>query len=481
MTEVPKIVYDRLRAALPEQAHPDADLLAAFAEQALSATERDGVLEHLALCGDCREVVALALPAADMVPPQTAPQTADEDRVRTDVRTAVSRAGAPALHKLSFAWPTLRWAALAAGVVVAAAVLLVHPGKLNQATLPSVNPQVATTAPPASGPQTASSSVASSVPSSPIASSPTDQSAVMAKTDEAQPKSELRLSKKLKAGQVVTPSPHAESGILLADNKKDSGQADKLSAAPSASARAFDYDAPTRQKATETVEVSGAAAAVTTEPSAENVLLARNDAPRNDAPAIEKAKPAPQQKEVDEEQKTPAAAVPGPARLQARNVMSAAKLASPASQSLAPHVTWAITAGVLQRSLDSGQSWQDALHADHPLLCYASHDEDVWTGGQAGTLFHSANSGVTWVQVQPSIKARQLGSDITRIEVGSSVRNDERAAMGVTYAVWRKFYFPPVTTKSGAAPTAEKPGIRSDPPASDDLPCGFLPYRRGMR
>jgi hypothetical protein len=416
MTEVPKIVYDRLRAALPgraapEQAHPDADLLTAFAEQALSATERGGVLDHLALCGDCREVVAVALPAADMVPPRTAPQTADEDRVRT----TVGQAGAPALHRLSFAWPTLRWAALAAGVAVAAAVLLVHPGKLNQATLPSVNPQVATTAQPASAPQTGSSSAASSVPSSQIASPSADQSAVRAKTNEAPAKSELRLSKKLAAGQVVPP-PHAESGMLLAGNKKDSGQADKLSAAPSAEARAFGYDAPTRQRATETVEVTGAAAAVTAESSTENVLMARND-----APAIEKAKPAPQEMEVNEEHKTPAAAVPGPARLQARNMTSAARLASTANQSLAPHVTWAIKAGVLQRSSDSGQSWQDALHADHPLLCYASHDEDVWTGGQAGALFHSANSGVTWVQVQPSIKARQLGSDITRIEV----RNDE--------------------------------------------------------
>src|SRR5216684_7709863 len=113
MTEVPKIVYDRLRTALPEPAHPDADLLAAFAELALSTTERDGVLKHLALCGDCRDVVALALPAADITPPRTA----DED----SVRTILSRAGAPAPYKLSFAWPTLRWAALAAGVVVAAA------------------------------------------------------------------------------------------------------------------------------------------------------------------------------------------------------------------------------------------------------------------------------------------------------------------------------------------------------------------------
>ena len=411
MTEVPKIVYDRLRAALPERTHPDADLLSAFAEQALSATEREGVLQHLALCGDCRDVIALALPAADMAPPQAAPQTADED----GVWTTVSRAGAPAPHKLSFAWPTLRWAALAAGVVVVAAVLLVHPGKLNQATLPSVNPQVATTAPPASGSQIA----LSLAPSSPIASPPADQFAVWAETNEPRRKSELRLSKKLKAGQVVTPSPQTESGMLLADNKKDSRQADKLSAAPSAGVRGLDYDARTSQGATETVEVAGAATAATTEPSAENALMARND-----APAIEKAKPALQEMEVNEEQKAQAAAVPGPAKSLAMNVTSAAKLASTANQSLAPHVTWAINGGVLQRSLDSGQSWQDALHADHPLLCYASHDADVWTGGHAGTLFHSANSGVTWVQVQPSIKARQLSSDITHIELRNNQLRD---------------------------------------------------------
>src|SRR5437879_5606249 len=412
MTEVPKIVYDRLGAALPEQAHPDADLLAAFAEQALSATERDGVLQHLALCGDCRDVVALALPAADLV---AAPIASETD----GLQTTASRSRGP--HKRGFAWPTLRWAALAAGAVVATTVLLVHPGKLNQAT-PSAHQQITPSAPAASGPQIASSSV----PSSQIATSPNNQYAVLAK-DEAGPKSELRLSKKLKAGQAVKP-PQAESDMLLADNKKDSGLAGKLSAAPSDRARVLDYDARSSRAATETVEVSGAAAAATTEPSAESVLMARNETPRNDTPAIEKAKPALQEMETmetNEQLKTEPSVVPGPARAQTRNVMSAAKLASPASPTLARNVTWAIKAGVLQRSLDSGQSWQDALHADHPLLCYASHDEDVWTGGQAGILFHSANGGITWVQVQPSVKTRQLSSDITHIEVRSNDLRDE--------------------------------------------------------
>jgi len=44
--------------------HPDAEMLSAFAEQALGERERDEVLEHLAVCGRCRQVVALAREAA---------------------------------------------------------------------------------------------------------------------------------------------------------------------------------------------------------------------------------------------------------------------------------------------------------------------------------------------------------------------------------------------------------------------------------
>jgi hypothetical protein len=49
--------------------HPGAESLSAFAEQALGERERDGVLAHLAVCGRCRQVVALAREAADPVAP----------------------------------------------------------------------------------------------------------------------------------------------------------------------------------------------------------------------------------------------------------------------------------------------------------------------------------------------------------------------------------------------------------------------------
>ena len=392
MTEVPKIVHDRLRTALPKQAwngesHPDADLLTAFAEQALSAAEREGVLEHLARCGDCRELIALALPAVETA---TAPTVAEAER-----------AGAPTPRKLSFAWPHLRWAALAAGVVVAAAVLLMHPGKLNPPT-PALNSQVATNAQPIPGPQ-----IASAPPPSPAM----DQSVVSARADAAPPKSELRLSKKLKAGEVATPSSPAESGMQLAENKitgikQESKEADKLSAPSSAGARALNYDAPAVPGANETVEVAAESPAVQAEVSSDVAQNAR---------AVVKAKPAPQA-ETSQPQNAFSTS-PGEAPLQGRNVVSMAKLAAPSSPARARNVTWTIAAGVLQQSLDNGQSWQPALHTDHSLLCYASHDQDVWTGGQAGTLFHSADSGVTWLQVKPSIKAQPLASDVTHIDL----------------------------------------------------------------
>ena len=45
--------------------HPDAESLSAFSEQALGKRERAEVLAHLAVCGRCRQVVALAREAAD--------------------------------------------------------------------------------------------------------------------------------------------------------------------------------------------------------------------------------------------------------------------------------------------------------------------------------------------------------------------------------------------------------------------------------
>ena len=160
MTEVPKIVYDRLRAARPQgglKAHPDANLLTAFAEQALSAQERGGVLEHLALCEDCREVVACTLDDAGMEAVLIAPGT-ESFQQELPLPKKSQRSW---LHSPKLAWPTLSWAALTAGVALAAAVLLLHPGKPNPASPTSATQQASTATPSMANPAMASSQVTS--------------------------------------------------------------------------------------------------------------------------------------------------------------------------------------------------------------------------------------------------------------------------------------------------------------------------------
>jgi hypothetical protein len=398
MTEVPKIVYDRLRAtqknrvlpdaALPDSEHPDANLLTAFAERTLSADERDATLEHLALCKDCREVIALTLPVTEIANAPIAAETevdlATPALAKTE-KSWLTLSNWPKSNWPKLAWPNLRWAALAAGVVVVASLLLMHPGRLNQAMLPSANQQVATPVPPVSGAQIASSSV----PPSPTIL-PMQPFAIPPKTDEAQLNPKTHLAKK-------SSPPTPEAGRRITSHQP----------VPSS-------EAP---------EVAATGAPVTAEPPAEATLMAQAE-----APAIEKAKPPLQDTEApaieaNDQQKPKTALAP---RLPAANAMSVAKLAGNSSRPLAQHgVAWTISDGVLRRSLDSGQSWQDALHPNHPLLCYATHGDDIWTAGQAGTLFHSADGGLTWVQVQPSTKGKQLSSDVTNIELrGTALQGD---------------------------------------------------------
>src|SRR5215831_3033075 len=103
MEKVPQIVSERLRTASSEVGHPDADVLAAFSEHSLRKSERDAVVEHLARCGECRDIVALALPASE--------------GLQQTVRPANSE---------WLTWPVLRWGFVAAGVVAIASFGIVQ-------------------------------------------------------------------------------------------------------------------------------------------------------------------------------------------------------------------------------------------------------------------------------------------------------------------------------------------------------------------
>jgi hypothetical protein len=386
MADVPKIVHDRLRLASREQSesrlgHPDADLLTAFAEQALAVAERDGILAHLALCTDCREVVALALPEAAV---EAVPVSVEIE----NVGTSISRAGKPAPPKLRFAWPSLRWAALAAGVAVVAGVFLTHPA--NQK--PSMIAQMV-------APQT--------VPASTVTTVPVVESKLSAKAD----------------------SPKVDAAKLLASNKKGRAVAGKVATAPLPEDKAFLVGGRASQSTSENVESSPkSGSGDVSGPSGAGAQMARNipasnPAEAGDSPAIERAKPATPQQETQPIEKQSGAALSEETPLDGRNG-TAPQIVGPSANrhaaAMSPKITWEIDGGVLQRSADNGQTWQNvALHSDHPLLCFAAQGTQIWTGGAAGSLFHSVDRGVTWTQVHPLIDMQELDSDITHIDIQS--------------------------------------------------------------
>ena len=68
MEPLPKLVRQRLQATAKAGVHPDPDLLACFAERSLSESERVPVLEHLANCADCRQILSFSLPPLEPQP-----------------------------------------------------------------------------------------------------------------------------------------------------------------------------------------------------------------------------------------------------------------------------------------------------------------------------------------------------------------------------------------------------------------------------
>ncbi|MGA9641262.1 MAG: zf-HC2 domain-containing protein [Terriglobales bacterium] len=422
MADVPKIVHARLRAAScagrdwPAQsevpggaetvAHPEANLLSAFAEQTLSAPEREDVLQHLALCTDCREVVLLALPALDATAaPAVAEGEVVADALAENTRGQKARRGWfgwPSLAWPNPGWAPLRWATLAAGIAVA--VLVMRP-ELQHLLKPNA---------PVNSASVGTNSVRTNGTENP-------QVTESAKT----------LVAKSGAGNEIAPKKAGNSKDISRRVQKTSNASS--SAAPIAAtanamntAPATDATEPNDAAGTAvaTAQVAKKATADWETPTSELDLMARVGAPtfEGDAAPIEKAKPAPgESSESPEPSATlkaftvigaqPLVTAPGAAQGTTNATPAAATAIS------RPDAIWMISAGVLQRSLDNGQNWQTLARADRALLCDAVRGVEIWAGGQAGTVMRSTDNGATWAAVAVSSNGQTLSADVTGIEL----------------------------------------------------------------
>jgi hypothetical protein len=459
MQDVPKIVRDRLQrpGSVPAESHPDADLLTAFAEQSLAAGEREHVMQHLAQCGDCREIVHLALPATEAVAPAESNSRA---------RTGWLR------------WPALRWGLVAAGILAVTSVGVLQFRQRQEKA------QVATRLVPRE--QLASSErsapLSPSTPPPPTSSQPT--SSLQLPAGEA---GKLEMRKKAITARALSDdkATTTANAVFPRSNQFHGGAAGGIGAGSSVGAsiggsirrdvapdRTFP-NAPAGQSADqsvsakqsspvpaarevvevahgmETVEVSGAAPLAQTEVAAQNATqdqLAQNQS------AVK----------LQSSGKQTEAVVRAKPTLPQVNGMAAAADLRNYADAKSPALRWTIGAnGALQRSLDEGKTWLEVnLAADGSMnsnlvsqsnsqlmvaknsaartatkaeaksssapappspvvfraLAVSSNAAEVWAGGSAGVLYHTMDGGNLWVRVVPSEAGVALTGDIVSIQ-----------------------------------------------------------------
>ena len=356
MTEVPKIVHQRLRTgARPgvDRDHPQSDLLNAFAEQALSQTERENVLAHLALCAECRDIVVIALP------PMTVPEPA-----------ALLEAESPrnlfeGTRRKSFLWPGLRWAALAAGIAVA--VFFARP-ELQHLKTAAIH---------ASAP-----AGAQSVPDLTASQAPVDNGSA--------PNSGPAKSQAPALQEMTGTNPNRSVGMNQNPASTTANTSDNHQPKQFGNANAKE---PIPNASSPLIADAGTFSHQLAEPT------------RNQMAPIVRAKPP-----LD-------APLGQSAGAQLQPGAESKESAGSATEVLKESPQWTIVAGALNRSLDGGRTWQTVLGMQNSLLCYASRGRHVWVAGHAGALLHSADGGATWTSITVSRDGQPLSADVTSISL----------------------------------------------------------------
>jgi photosystem II stability/assembly factor-like uncharacterized protein len=112
--------------------------------------------------------------------------------------------------------------------------------------------------------------------------------------------------------------------------------------------------------------------------------------------------------------------------------------ANTASEALTPSnlgPRWTLNSdGTIQRSLDSGRTWQTIPVSDKTIFrALAANGLDIWVGGSAAALFHSSDAGRHWTQVRPMANGETLADDIIGVEFTDALRGKLTTASEETW------------------------------------------------
>jgi hypothetical protein len=389
MQELPKIVVKRIAAGQGRTPHPDADLLTAFAEQSLRPIDRMRVMQHLAACSDCRDVLALASPEIDLLP-------AVAQRARLGWVAWLNR-------------PAFRFGLVTAGAIAIASVGFLQ---YRHHELRNVGVVAKVDAPgsiPPENVQPENKDTAMHTNAAAPASSVAALGAIARQSDASSSRPELRAT-------LHTRSPLGVGGGLAAEQGPP---AVKGQASPSANANLV------------VMEASSERPEVTAQNQPQDQLIQKQQAssePFTNADVV-KAKAAATAQSA-------AGAAPTFVPPSVTSLQTAPALMSRASP------LWTInSAGALQRSFDAGKTWElvnptaagiptasavkkmasseqeknqkPAKSPEFLFRAVSAIGPEVWAGGSAGILYHSGDSGTRWQQVPFSPDASPTGDIVT--------------------------------------------------------------------
>jgi hypothetical protein len=395
MEQLPKIVHRRLRATAKPGVHPDPDLLAAFVEKSLNDRERSQVLQHLADCADCRDVMSLALP--ETVSPTSS-----------------------VLQKSNWlSWPVLRWGALAACVVVVSAAVTLHYQRRQglETYVAEKTPAAPASSAEINAPQPPGEKLAAKIrPPEPFQS---DRDLEVA--------SKLAKQQEMKMDSTTTVAP---TGVFGLDRDAKERELSKANAGANKSAdkpagyagmvAAAPAPLPSAKAAPQAEAPNDTAASAPSATSETLTVLEAVQVPER------KAKDEATQNESRKEAHAEGAAAVGGAALGGRKTDSlSAQVAESASGNYARRSRAAYNAprwrlspdGVLQHSFDSGKTWQTIPVASNIVFrALAANDSDIWVGGAAGALYHSSDAGQHWIHLYPMADGQPLTADIVTVE-----------------------------------------------------------------
>ena len=425
MQNVPKIVRERLRAATPAVDHPDADVLTAFAERSLPKREQGVVLEHLARCGDCRDIVALALPATE------------------PVEAVLNRSSSGWLT-----WPALRWAFVAVGVVAIASLGIVQYQRGRTQNMAAGAPARSEIA--AKGTRDQSSPTAAVSKSEKMSAPPPSAfvdsrvAPVSSFRDNEKELDEKNSTLRADRFQALAPLPPASTG-------RDAGsRIGQLAHGPRLSNQ--------WQQNTVQNQLQNQAPAASSSPFAKQQgagdLSANMEVPRaSETVEVQSAQTTAQTQSLDslQVQSLPAQVTSGSApAVSASGPAPSGTIGGPVATSSRSIPRWTISsAGRLQRSFDQGNTWQDVdvnanlasvvgtsleisanaarasknkdarqdlkrEAASAAFRAVAAAGTDIWAGGSG--LYHSLDAGNHWTRIVPASADAMLTGDIVSLE-----------------------------------------------------------------